>query len=306
MKTIKEELQELGLSDKINKNLESSFNEALKDKKFKEFISILKMNKKDLIKYTSLLQKSSCEYNNCKNCKSIMECKNNQIGFAYLPKIKNNKINFNYKACRYKEKILKELKYLNNITLYQTPERLLENGLDKIDTKDKKRHDVIKWAINFLKEYPNINNGIYLHGSFGSGKSYIINALLVELAKKDVKSTIVFWPEFLRNLKTYFNSNGELDLIIKQIKNTPILFIDDIGAENVTAWSRDEILSTILDYRMNNRLITLFASNLSLDELEKHLSQTKDGTEIIKARRIMERVKQLTEEVQLISKNLRN
>ena len=93
--------------------------------------------------------------------------------------------------------------------------------------------------------------------------------------------------------------------MINKIKNTPLLFIDDIGAENVTAWSRDEILCTILQYRMDNKLCTFFTSNLNIEDLEKHLSITKEGNEIVKARRITERIKQLTIDMELISKNLR-
>ena len=130
--------------------------------------------------------------------------------------------------------------------------------------------------------------------------------MLIELAKQNVKSTIVFWPEFLRHLKCLIGSNDEIEQIIYRVKNTPILFIDDIGAENLTAWGRDDILSTILDYRMNNGYITFFTSNLTLKELEDHLSKTKDGIEIVKARRVMERIKQMTDDVELISKNLRN
>ena len=44
----------------------------------------------------------------------------------------------------------------------------------------------------------------------------------------------------------------------------------------------------------------------ALKELETHLSQTREGVEVIKARRIMERIKQMTESIELISKNLRN
>lgn len=308
MKTIKEEFENLDLKDKINENLKLSFEEAKSDPIFDKFTKKLNCNDKILSKYTSTLKKCSLEYNNCLNCKNILECKNEIAGFAYLPKIKNNVIIFNYKACKHKEKILAEKKYLKNISLFQATDQFLDHGLDKIDTKDKKRHEVIKLVVKFVKDYPNIKKGIYMHGSFGAGKSFILNAMLVELAKNNIKSTIIFWPEFIRNLKTYFGSkdNIEFNNLINQIKNTPILLIDDIGAENISAWSRDEILFTILDHRMNNKLATFFTSNLNLEELEKHFSQTKDGIEIVKARRIMERIKQLAEEVQLISKNLRS
>ena len=90
------------------------------------------------------------------------------------------------------------------------------------------------------------------------------------------------------------------------MKNTEILFIDDIGAENLTTWARDEVLCPILQYRMDNNLTTFLTSNFDIADLEKHLSSTKDGVEVVKARRIIERIKQLTDDIELLSKNLRN
>ena len=85
----------------------------------------------------------------------------------------------------------------------------------------------------------------------------------------------------------------------------PILLLDDIGAESVSDWGRDEVLGTILQARMNNHLTTFFTSNLSLDELEYHLSLSKSGVDKVKSRRIMERIKQLTIQMELITDNKR-
>lgn len=92
---------------------------------------------------------------------------------------------------------------------------------------------------------------------------------------------------------------------MERIQKAPLLLIDDIGAEAVTPWARDEILSTILQYRMQEQLPTFFTSNLTIKELEEHLSITKGSVDIVKARRIMERIKQLTYDTEMISKNLR-
>ena len=75
--------------------------------------------------------------------------------------------------------------------------------MKEIDVKDKNRHSAIKWIQNFIKSYEKnpYQKGLYLYGNFGVGKSYFISALFNELAKKDVKSVIVFWPDFLRSLK---------------------------------------------------------------------------------------------------------
>ena len=84
-----------------------------------------------------------------------------------------------------------------------------------------------------------------------------------------------------------------------------MLLLDDIGAENCSNWSRDEILGPILQYRMENNLPTFFTSNLTLDELETALSTTTSGVDKLKARRIIERIKQLTVTLELVSKNRR-
>ena len=81
-----------------------------------------------------------------------------------------------------------------------------------------------------------------------------------------------------------------------------ILLIDDIGAETVTNFSRDEILGTILQYRMENNLATFITSNLNLEELEVHLSIVKNNTDKVKARRIIERIKYLTEDMEIDNK----
>ena len=44
----------------------------------------------------------------------------------------------------------------------------------------------------------------------------------------------------------------------------------------------------------------------TLEELEDHLSITKNSEDKVKARRIIERIKQLTEDRELVSKNRRN
>lgn len=304
MEKINDTLNEMGIKTELNKSLKENYKKALKNENFKDLVSKIKLSEEELMKYTSLLEESSCEYNHCKNCKNILECKNKLAGYAYLPKVVNNKLVFNYKACKYKEKLNNQNKFKSNITLYQTQDKILDANIKDIYSKDTKRFDAINYLMTFLKEYPN-HKGLYLHGSFGSGKSYLVTAILVELAKKDVKSTIVFWPEFLSELKGYFGDDMGYRKIMYQIKNTEILLIDDIGAENVTQWSRDEVLSPILQYRMDNNLKTFFTSNLNIEDLEKHLALTKEGEEVVKSRRIIERIKQLTNDVELVSKNLR-
>ena len=56
---------------------------------------------------------------------------------------------------------------------------------------------------------------------------------------------------------------------------------------------------------MDSDLTTFFTSNFTINELETELSETNKGTDLIKARRIIERIKYLTVEDKLISKDKR-
>ena len=106
----------------------------------------------------------------------------------------------------------------------------------------------------------------------------------------------------LRDLKDDWDTFGAK---MDYYQNADILLIDDIGAEKVTTWGRDEILGTILQYRMENKLTTFFTSNFTIEELEKHLSFSSFSEDQVKARRIIERIKQLTIDMELIGESKR-
>ena len=188
------------------------------------------------------------------------------------------------------------------------PTTLKDAKIKDIYIDDKSRLNIIKYIDAYYKNYPNKDlKGVYLHGNFGSGKTYLISALFNELAKKNVKSATVYFPEFLRTLKASFNKSEEIAYSDKYeyIKKIPLLLLDDIGAENVTAWGRDEVLGTLLQYRMTENLPTFFTSNLNLNELEEHLSITGKNEDKVKARRIIERIKCLSQDIELIGKSRR-
>ena len=284
-------------------DLNKEYKDSLKDKNFKDFVSKLKLDDKILMQYTSLLEESAKEYNNCSKCRGIVNCKNKMEGFAYLPRISGDNLIFEYKPCKYKNEMVNKSKYLNNIKYFNMPSELKNASINDIYKTDKKRFKVINWLLDFLDNYKDNphQKGLFLHGNFGCGKTYLVSAILNELAKDGVKSAVLFWPEFLRQA-FYDDFNEKFDYV----KNVNVLLIDDIGAEKVTEWNRDEILCPLLQYRMDNKLTTFFTSNLTIDELKQMLSISKSGVDEVKAGRIIARIEQLTENIEMISKNLRS
>lgn len=277
------------------------------DMVFRRLANDMKLDNDILMRYTTKLEISSHELNNCKNCKNIMECKNEVCGYVYYPESNGSDIEFSYVPCKYKKKIDKENSYLDNIYYFDMPKEIKDASMRSIYTKDKNRYPVIKWIKEFMEKIDNglHYKGLYLNGSFGCGKTYLLSAMLNELAKKGYNIAMVYYPEFLRSLKESFSDSDEYKRKFNYIKKVDILLLDDIGAETVTEWSRDEVLGNILQYRMEDKLPTFFTSNLTVDELEQHLAVTNKEVDIVKARRIIERIKQLTDDITMISVNLR-
>ena len=286
--------------------LKSYYGEALSNKDFKEYVDSLDVGSDILIKYTASIEDAIIEKNNCKNCSSLKNCLNTLKGHIYTAIKDGNNLNFSYIPC---DKLIKEestYAYKKNITCFDLPKEISEASFSKAYRDDNKRLPIFKYFKEFMDSYlkDKKGKGLYLSGSFGSGKTYLIAALFNELAKKDINSALVYYPELLRSLKSSFGSDYEEKFDF--IKRVPLLLLDDIGAENTTSWSRDEVLGPILQYRMEEELPTFFTSNLTLEELEKTLSTTNNGIEKVKAKRIIERIKQLTVPLELISKNRRS
>lgn len=277
------------------------------DMTFRKIANDLKLPTKTLMKYTSKITTSASELKKCKKCKNIFDCKNEITGYVYYPEKNEENIEFCYIPCKYKKELDKTNKYKENIYYFNVPETLKNANMASIDTSDKNRFELIKWIKNFINNYKakNPTKGLYLNGNFGCGKTYLLTAMLNELAKQGHKVAMVYYPEFLRSLKESFQDGNEFKYMFNYIKKVELLLLDDIGAETLTEWSRDEILGTILQYRMEENLKTFFTSNLNMQELENHLSITNKDIDKVKARRIIERIKQLTEEMTLISENKR-
>ena len=287
----------------IDKELKKSYIEACKDPAFVKLVNKIKLKEEDAMKYTSKLQRCVCELNNCKNCPGLKNCKNPSRGYVLYPRVDEKLVQFDAIACKYMQEQIRIDSQSSK--MYNEPEAIKTASMKDIDKTDKKRLDAIKWIVNFYKEYKKDNNikGLYLHGSFGSGKTYLLAALFNELVKEGNSAIICYYPELLRSLKESFGSSFDSEM--NELKTCDLLLLDDIGAESVTNWSRDEILSTILQYRMDAKLPTFFTSNLTIEELEQHLSETKDSIDKVKARRIIERIKQLTDDIEIISVNRR-
>ena len=143
--------------------------------------------------------------------------------------------------------------------------------------------------------------GLYLYGESGTGKTVLMAGLMNKLARTGKDVGICHFPTFLLDMKTHFGNYSD-DSFLSHILNIPYLLLDGLGEENVTSWSRDEVLLTILSYRDINHLPTFVTSMYTIDELKDvYLLRKNDKTEKIRAQKIALKIKSLCTQLSLES-----
>lgn len=158
--------------------------------------------------------------------------------------------------------------------------------------KENLAKDIIENITSYLSGKE--SKGYYIYGKTGIGKTYMMGALYNHLKDRGKEPAIIFFPEFIRRVKSEI-STGNYNAIIDEIRAQEILIIDDLGAENITDFVRDEVLVPIINYRSDENLLTFITSNLGIEELTSFLSTTKESKDETKAIRLLRRILGLTD-----------
>ncbi|MBS4216880.1 primosomal protein DnaI [Bacillus sp. FJAT-49711] len=279
-----------------------------------EVIAFLEENRNQLTddmieKNMMKLYEYASQTKNCSNCSSLEKCCNMMPGYEPEIVIERETIGLYYRPCPTKvihDERRNTERLINSIYV---PKEILKASFAEFSLNSPGRIDAFEYAEKFASSYEpgkGMQKGLYLHGSFGVGKSYLLGAIANQLAEKEISTLIVYVPEFLREMKQSLGDQT-LNEKLEAVKSAKILMLDDIGAEAMSSWTRDEILGSILQFRMHEQLPTFFSSNFDLDGLEHHLTYSQRGEEEkMKAARIMERIKYLAAPVRLDGPNRRH
>lgn len=308
MERIDQTLKRLASNENFQKRYEKMRNDTLQHPDVKAFLAKHQHEiSQDMIaKSLSKLFEYTNQCRDCDLCPSLEGCVNMMKGYHPELVLGRNSINVVYERCP--RKIIADEKKKNEklIKSLYVPRDILEASFEDFEG-DTGRIEAVDKAATFLMNYETNKKqkGLYFYGKFGVGKSYLLGALANELAKKQISSMIVYVPELLREMKSAIG-DSTLNEKIEALKKDPILMLDDIGAEAVSSWTRDEVLGPILQFRMLENLPTFFTSNFDLQGLEHHLTYSQRGEEEkMKARRIMERIRSLSEPVMVDGPNRR-
>ncbi len=274
-------------------------NQMLQDEDIQNFINQNKVTNQEFEAYLSNFFNYYFNIKKCRDCKG--HCTQERKYLKPILVKDGQYIDLDYEKCQYSVN-----NYLDNITFLSSS--LDQNG--EIEFKDPRRHEVLTYIKNYLnnldssKQDNDFDKGLYLYGKYGTGKSYILQYVACELAKKGHKVIFVYYPDFARIIKSMITTGGVED-IIDDLKSIEFLFIDDLGGDANSQFVRDEILLPVLQHRMVNKKPLFVSSNLSLDELSSHFALSNKDTDALKAKRIIERIRTLCKDIELKGDNHR-
>ena len=113
---------------------------------------------------------------------------------------------------------------------------------------------------------------LVLAGPSGCGKTHLAVAIANHCIENDRPVFYITTPDLLDHLRSSFNPSSEVpyDEFFEQVRNTPLLILDDLGAQSSTPWAKEK-LEQLLNYRYSNQLPTVIVSILPIDELEDRI-----------------------------------
>ena len=236
----------------------------------------------------------------CRRCPGIDNCPQKVKGEVYTVGYSDGPISV-IRYCKFL-KAKKQLDNLLNKYVYtDIPRTLLSINLDNIECKSLAQELLFKIFDDTARGLR--TKGVYLFGGYGVGKTYFVSALANTLVASGKKVVFVKCNSFATDMSTLLvNDSIAYEKLVNKIRNADYVIFDDIGTENVTAFSRDRLLYNILDYRMENKLCTIFTSNYDFENLETNYNQLNDAN----AKRICERIQSLGEFILLKGENQRH
>jgi len=268
-----------------------------KERYVKEFLKDHHLSKSFLNDYWIEFLDYCEDKKQCENCLGLDRCPKENKGIIKQLVYRDRDISLELMNCHY---YLRSQEVLNHFVVRNIGDNILLTDLEdlvsskQIDSMSHLSQKAFVEIMKYIKE-PN-EKGLFIHSeNYNNEKTVLMAALMNALAKKGYYVGFIHFPTYLVDLKASFQTNEAIDWT--KLMEVPYLVLDGIGEENVTPYSRDEILLTILSYRLLNHLPTFFTSFYGFNDLKK-VYTIKKGDEM-KAKTLILKMKALCKEITL-------
>jgi len=114
---------------------------------------------------------------------------------------------------------------------------------------------------------------LVFQGATGCGKTHLVAAIANYRLKEGKPVKFVVVPEFLDHLRSTFSPESPVsyDQLFEEVKNAPLLILDDFGEQSTTPWAQEKLYQ-VINYRYNARLATVITTRLATDEMDSPIA----------------------------------
>ena len=159
-------------------------------------------------------------------------------------------------------------KYSNLGTLtHLTFENLIPEGRGG----DPENQQKFKTAFEAAKIFAGNPQGwLVLIGPAGSGKTHLAASVVNIRIASGFPAFFITTADLLDHLRSAFNPSSEMsyDELFEQVRNAPLLVLDDFGTHSATPWAKEK-LDQLLNHRFNNNLPTLITTEIPVKDLDE-------------------------------------
>ncbi|MDX1614884.1 MAG: ATP-binding protein [Candidatus Promineifilaceae bacterium] len=135
-------------------------------------------------------------------------------------------------------------------------------------TPDKQRN--LKMAYQRAQAFAEEPRGwLVLKGGYGCGKTHLAAAIANQAISHGRPALFVNTPDLLDHLRAAYSPTAatSYDQRFEQVRNTPLLILDDLGTQSNTDWAQEKLYQ-IFNHRYNARLPTVITTNEELESIE--------------------------------------
>ncbi|MCD6299929.1 MAG: ATP-binding protein [Dehalococcoidales bacterium] len=113
---------------------------------------------------------------------------------------------------------------------------------------------------------------LVLAGPSGCGKTHLAAAIANERISRGYPVFFISTPDLLDHLRSTFSPDSEMpyDEFFDQVRNAPLLVLDDLGAQTSSPWAKEK-LDQLLVHRFNSELPTVIIATVPIEQLEDRI-----------------------------------
>lgn len=136
---------------------------------------------------------------------------------------------------------------------------------------DAETYDIFDQYAASFRDHLASGSGLVITGRYGSGKTHAASAIVLRLIRDGYTAGIVSAVDLLAAIKQSFGNKEAEAVVISKYTGIDLLVIDDLGKEQVTPWSLQQLYS-LIDQRYRELKPMIVTTQYTGAELANHWS----------------------------------